>query len=160
MLAAGLAFAVASSVIGGVPRAVSDLVLAVAALGGGVALGRVLSLKPQVMAVFLGLAGIADIAQNTLSGGAGPGSPGWSGAAAPAWQAYAVLWIPLRGGHYGIGALDLLLFTAIGEHWLRRGGSPAQQRPGHASLKSATSPRDTAQAPVKTKHSPAADQPG
>ena len=37
-----------------------------------------------------------------------------------------VLWIPLRGGHYGIGALDLLLFTAIGEHWRRRGGSPVQ----------------------------------
>jgi len=45
---------------------------------------------------------------------AGPGGPG---AAAPAWQAYPVLWIPLRGGRYDIGPLDLLLFTTIGEHW-------------------------------------------
>jgi len=80
VLAAGLAFAVAGPVIGGVPRAVSDLVLAMAALGGGVALARVLSLKPRVMAVFLALASIADIAQNALSGEAGPGSSGWSGA--------------------------------------------------------------------------------
>jgi len=31
-----------------------------------------------------------------------------------------VLRIPLRGGPYGIKPLDLLLFTAIGEHWRRR----------------------------------------
>jgi len=48
---------------------------------------------------------------------AGPGgSPGGPGAAAPAWQAYPVLWIPLRGGRYDIGPLHLLLFTTIGEH--------------------------------------------
>jgi len=28
-----------------------------------------------------------------------------------------VLWIPLRGGRYDIGPLDLPLFAAIGEHW-------------------------------------------
>ena len=32
------------------------------------------------------------------------------------YRAYPVLWIPLRGGRYDIGPLDLLLFTTIGEH--------------------------------------------
>jgi hypothetical protein len=46
LLGAALAFAAVGSIIGGLPRAVSDLVLTAAALGGGVALGRVLSLRP------------------------------------------------------------------------------------------------------------------
>jgi hypothetical protein len=47
---------------------------------------------------------------------AGPGGDHRAGRAPPrpAWQAYPVLWIPLRGGRYDIGPLDLL-FTAIGE---------------------------------------------
>ena len=154
VLAARLALAVAGSAIGGVPRAVSDLVLAVAGLGGGVALGRVLSLRPRVMALFLGLASIADIAQNALSGGAGPGSPGWSGAAAPSWQAYTARWVPLRGGHYDIGALDLLLFTAIGEHWLRRGGSPVNRpgrRTGHGPGRPGAIPGHPAADPVRVR---------
>jgi hypothetical protein len=66
------------------------------------------------MAVFLALASIADITQNALFGGTGRGSPGRPAPLRPAWQAYPVLWIPLRGGRYDIGPLDLL-FTAIGE---------------------------------------------
>lgn len=78
------------------------------------------------MAAFLALASIADISQTALFGGTGHGSAGGSGAAAPAWQAYTVLRVALPGGHYDIGPLDLLLFTAIGEHWRRRRGSPVQ----------------------------------
>lgn len=63
------------------------------------------------MAVFIALASIADITQNALFGGTGR-----AGRCRAAWQAYPVLWIPLRGGRYDIGPLDLLLFTAIGEH--------------------------------------------
>jgi hypothetical protein len=44
------------------------------------------------------------------------GVTGQAGRRRAAWQAYPVLWIPLRGGRYDIGPLDLLLFTAIGEH--------------------------------------------
>lgn len=126
VLLAGLAFGAVGSITGGVPRVVSDLVLTAVALGGGLALGRVLSLRSWVMPVFLGLASAGDIAQNALLGGTGPGSTGGPGAAEPAWQAYAVLRVPLPGGHYDIGPLDLLLFTVIGEHWRRRRGSPAQ----------------------------------
>lgn len=93
-LAAGLAFAAAGSVSGGVPRPVPDLMLTVAAPGGGVALGRVLPLKPPVVAVFPALASIADITQNALFGGTGRGSPSGPTTAAPSWQAYTVLWIP------------------------------------------------------------------
>ena len=50
----------------------------------------------------------------TPFGETGRESPGGLRAAAPAWQANAVLRIPLRGGPYGIKPLDLLLFTAIG----------------------------------------------
>jgi hypothetical protein len=122
-VAAGLAFAVTASVTGGAPRAVSDFVLLVVAVGGGVALGRVLSLKPQIMTIFLALASIADFAQNELFGGTGSGTPGGPGTAAATWPAYTVLRIPLPGGRYDIGPLDLLLFAAIGEHWRRRRGS-------------------------------------
>lgn len=133
-LGAGLALAAVGSIIGGAPWAVSDLVVAVVALGGGVALGRVLSLKPRVMAIFLASCSIADIAQNAFIGG-GPGAPAGSGAAPPAWQAYAVLRIAVPGGHYDIGPLDLLLFTAIGEHWRRRRGSRVQSAgPGVAGM--------------------------
>jgi hypothetical protein len=123
VLGAGLCLVVAGSVIGGASLVRSDLVLVVVALGGGVVLGRVLSPRPRVMAIFLALASIADVVQIALLGG-GSASPAGSGAAAPAWQAYAVLRIPIAGGHYSIGPLDLLLFTAIGEHWRRRGGPP------------------------------------
>jgi len=132
-LGAGLALAAVGSIVGGAPWAVSDLVVAVAAVGGGVALGRVLSLKPRVMAIFLASCSIADIAQNALIGG-GAGAPAGSGAA-PAWQAYAVLRIAVPGGHYDIGPLDLLLFTAVGEHWRRRRGSRAHSAgPGVAGM--------------------------
>jgi hypothetical protein len=90
------------------------------AIGRGLALGRVLSLRPRVMAILLALWSIADVAQIVLISGGG--SPGGSGAAAPAWQAYAVLRIPVPG----VTTLDLLLFAAIGEHWCRRRGSPVQ----------------------------------
>ena len=125
-LGTGLAAVVVGSVAGGVPLAVSDLAVTVVALGGGLALGRVLPLRPWAMAAFLVLASIADSSQTALFGGTGHGSAGGSGAAAPAWQAYTVLRVPLPGGHYDIGPLDLLLFTAIGEHWRRRRGSPVQ----------------------------------
>lgn len=71
------------------------------------------------MAVFIALASIADITQNALFGGTGRVT-GRAGRCRAAWQAYPVLWIPLRGGRYDIGPLDLLLFTAIGEHRRRR----------------------------------------
>ena len=124
-LGAGLAAAVVGSVVGGAPRAVPDLAVTVVALGGGLVLGRVLPLRPRAMAAFLALASIGDITQFALSGGAGQGSPGGSSTAG-AWQAYTVLRVALPRGHYDIGPLDLLLFTAIGEHWRRRSGSPLQ----------------------------------
>ncbi len=68
-LGAGLALVAAGSVIGGAPRAVSDLAVTVVAIGGGVALGRALSLKPRVMAILLALWSIADIALSALISG-------------------------------------------------------------------------------------------
>jgi hypothetical protein len=68
-LGAGLASVAAGSVIGGAPRAVPDLAVTVVAIGGGVALGWALSLKPRVMAILLALWSIADIALNALISG-------------------------------------------------------------------------------------------
>jgi hypothetical protein len=76
-LGAGLAFAAAGAMIGGAPRAVSGLAVTVAAIGGGVALGRALGLKPRVMAILLAPWSIAGIAPNALiSGGGCPGRIG------------------------------------------------------------------------------------
>jgi len=77
------AFRLAGSVSGGVPRAESDLVLTGGVLGGDMALGRVLCLKPWIRAVFLALATIADITQNALFGGTGRGVPGRAGRCRP-----------------------------------------------------------------------------
>lgn len=121
VLAAGAAVITAGSIAGSVPLAVSDLTVTIAALGGGVLLGRALPPRPRVMVIFLATCSAAGIIQNALISG-GPSTASRPAAAAAAWRAYTVLRIAVPGGHYDIGPLDLLLFTAIGEHWRRRGG--------------------------------------
>jgi hypothetical protein len=138
---AGLAFVAVGAMIGGAPRAVSGLAVTVAAIGGGVARGPGARVKA---------AGHGDPPgalehrrhRPERAHERGAGAPGGSGAAAPAWQACAVLWIPVPGGRYDMAPLDLLLFTAAGEHWRRRRGSrmlsaPAAQlllRPDRCAL--------------------------
>lgn len=90
----------------------ANLPLLALAVSGGILLGRLLPARARPMLILLLAASVLDVLQVTLS----------SRAAAGTGPDYTMLRLHLWWGTAEIGALDLLLAAAIGEHWRRRAG--------------------------------------
>jgi hypothetical protein len=95
-----------------------DLVVLVAAWSGGLLLGR--SVAPGFRP-FLYLFLCLSVADVLLTGGVSLSSHHTSGGATPLRFADFLLLLP--GGRFEIGAVDILLLTALAEHWRRRGAA-------------------------------------
>jgi hypothetical protein len=101
----------------------TDLVVVSVGVGGGLVLGRVVSIRRVwPFAVVLILLSVADTVQVVLTS-AGP-APAPPSTGVPPGQLYLNLLVALPGGHrFLLGVFDLWLVTAMAEYWRRRGGS-------------------------------------
>jgi hypothetical protein len=103
----------------------SDFVVAALALLGGILLGRVMPPRFRPTLILLLVLSALDVAQIVLTSGAAP--PTTSGPATDGdvsgWFALANYVIRLPAHNYKVGILDLLLITALAEHWRRRAAS-------------------------------------
>jgi hypothetical protein len=114
----------------------SDLVVAALALLGGILLGRLIPPRFTPMLILLLVLSALDVAQIVLTAGtpppqaaAQPAQPAQTGASG--WLALLNFIIRLPAGRYLVGIFDLLLITALAEHWRRRGASyPLALLPG------------------------------
>jgi hypothetical protein len=97
----------------------SDVVVLAFAIPGGILLGR--ALPPRFRPFFLLLIALSvlDLVQVALTSGPVPGGPTPSSGLNP-----HLIWVDFRvglpGGHFTIGFVDLLLITAMSEHFRRR----------------------------------------
>ncbi len=95
----------------------TDLVVLVVAWSGGLLLGRGMASRfPPVLLVFLCLS-VLDV---LLAVGGYPEAPRTVASSSP--LLYADFLLVLPWGRFEINLVDLLLITALAEHWRRRGG--------------------------------------
>jgi hypothetical protein len=113
----------------------SNLVVLLMALTAGLLLGRGVPPNFWPFLIVLVILSVLDAAQIALTGGLVPVSAS-SSSAHPAGAAsgpllYLNVLLPLPAGHYLLGIFDLLVLTAVAEHWRRRGGTyPLASLPG------------------------------
>ena len=101
----------------------TDLLVLLVAVSAGLLLGRALPAKLWPFLLLLLVLSILDVVQIVLtSGSPSPASPS-TGTSTPAAQLYGNFLLHLPWGRYNIGIFDLLLLTAIGEYWRRRGST-------------------------------------
>jgi hypothetical protein len=120
-LVVGLVIGCAAAVIGAVRALpllpVTDLMVLVVAWSGGLLLGRGMAARfSPFLLLFLCLS-VLDV---LLAVGGYPQTPHTSGNSSPLVSANFVLGLPW--GQFQINVADLLLLTAVAEHWRRRGG--------------------------------------
>jgi hypothetical protein len=95
----------------------TDLVVLVVAWSGGLLLGRGMPARfPPFLLLFLCLS-VLDV---LLAVGGYPQAPQMAGSSSPFANANFTLVLPW--GRFAINVADLLLLTAVAEHWRRRGG--------------------------------------
>jgi hypothetical protein len=99
----------------------TDFVVLLIAFAGGVLLGRILRPGPFPLVVILITVSLLDVVGNILTSGVQ--APGGDTASSP--LLYGNLLIPPPAGRFNIGIGDILLGTAMAEHWRRRRGSIA-----------------------------------
>jgi hypothetical protein len=94
-----------------------DLVILVVAWSGGLLLGRGM---PARFSPFLLLFLCLSVVDVLLAAGGYPQTPQMAGSSSPLIYANFILMLPW--GRFEINLADLLLVTAVAEHWHRRGG--------------------------------------
>lgn len=102
----------------------TDLVVLLVALTGGLLLGRIIPPRFRPCLVLLLVLSTLDVLQIALAAGSSP--PGSSGGQAPSGSNPLLLGnflLALPWGRFNLGIFDLLLVTALAEHWRRRSGS-------------------------------------
>jgi hypothetical protein len=102
----------------------TDPVVLLVALTGGLLLGRGMPPRSWPLLILLLVLSALDVLQIALTASSSP--PGSSGSHAPGGSDPLLLGnllLFLPWGRYNIGIFDLLLITALAEHWRRRGAS-------------------------------------
>lgn len=105
----------------------SNILVLLVALTGGLLLGRSLPARFWPFLLVLVVLSVLDATQIALTGGLVPLAPGSapvhtvSGESGPLLYLNFLLLLP--AGHYLLGIFDLLVLTAVAEHWRHRGGS-------------------------------------
>jgi hypothetical protein len=97
----------------------TDLAVAAIAAGGGILVGRAVSPRFRSMMLLLLVLAILDTAQIVA---AAPSSAGHGQRAAG--QYYVMFVVATSLANSAIGIFDLLVITAMAEHWRRRGAGP------------------------------------
>jgi hypothetical protein len=123
-LAVGLALVVSAIVFALAVYPWTDLVVLLVALTGGVLLGRGMPPRFRPFLIVLLVLSVLDVVQIALTASSTP--PGSLGGPAPRGSDPLLLGnflLSLPWGRYNIGGGDLLLITALAEHWRRRGAS-------------------------------------
>jgi hypothetical protein len=128
LLAIGLVLGIALAVIGIVFSLAyypwTDLVVLLVALTGGLLLGRVIPPRFRPLLIALLILSALDVLQIALTANSSP--PGSATGQAPSGSDLLLLGnflLLLPWGRFTLGILDLLLVTALAEHWRRRGSS-------------------------------------
>jgi hypothetical protein len=121
-LAAGIVVGIAAGVFGAVRALplspVTDLMVLVVAWSGGLLLGRGIPPRFGSFLLWFLCFSVVDVLQAV---GGYPVAPHTPGNASPlAWATFHVMLPP---GPFAINIVDLLLLTALAEHWRRRGAS-------------------------------------
>jgi hypothetical protein len=104
----------------------SNLVVLLVALTAGLLVGRSVPPRFGPLLALLAILSALDTLQIALTGGLTPlshGAPPATAAAPSGPLLYLNVLLHLPAGHYLLGALDLLVLTAVAQHWRRRGGS-------------------------------------
>jgi hypothetical protein len=105
----------------------TDLVILLVALSGGLLLGRGMPPRFLPFLSLLLLLSVLDVTQTIVEGGLTPLNSGFSTTTVGSGPSGPLLYLnfilPLAGGRYLVGLFDLLLLTAVAEHWRRRGAS-------------------------------------
>jgi hypothetical protein len=129
-LAIGLAVGLALSLLSGFLALPlypwSNLVVLLVALTAGLLVGRGMPPRFRPFLILLLILSALDVAQIALTGGLAPvpiATATHPNAAPSGPLVYLNFVLLLPGGHYLIGIFDLLVLTAVAEHWRRRGGS-------------------------------------
>ena len=102
----------------------TDLIVLLVALAGGLLLGRSMPLRFWPFFILLLVLSVLDVLQIVLTANSSP--PGSSGSHMLSGSNPLLLVnfrVLLPWGRYNIGLFDLLLITALAEHWRRRGAS-------------------------------------
>jgi len=101
----------------------TDLLVLLVAVSAGLLLSRAIPTKLWPFLLLLLVLSILDVIQIVLT--SGPPSPGSqsAGTSTPAAQLYGNFLLHLPWGRYNIGIFDLMLLTAMGEYWRRRGST-------------------------------------
>jgi len=122
--ALALAVMVIGAIVGLALYPLSDAIVLAFVLPGGFLLGRALPPRFRPFLVFLVILSALDLVQVALTSGPAPGPSAPSTGLNP-----HLIWVNFRiglpGGHFNIGFVDLLLITAMGEHFRRRDRSVA-----------------------------------
>ena len=121
-LVVGLVMGITAGVVGAVRdlplSAVTDLMVLVVAWSGGLLLGRGVPARFGSFLLLLLCFSVVDVLQAV---GGYPVAPHTAGNASP--LIWASFHLALPSGPFAINVVDLLLLTALAEHWHRRGAS-------------------------------------